>query len=219
MSCALRGHRILIALARMAAHTHPASLLRMPTAMTATSSIRRLWLAAFSLLMAAVPCGAGEVPGAEVALTWISSGYGELAFIRQDQLEGTRGLFSPFETARCAGLNPVAEGGMDLDLPSMLDLTKTPAYVFNTGWYLSLSSAKAIRLFQFEPSQHTGWITLADVQPPQVTTEYHKVVIRLLRAYGAWKSEAVALLLKTLNSPHDPGFLAVIEWELNRPER
>lgn len=90
--------------------------------------------------------------------------------------------------------------------------------MFN-GWYLPLTSAQAIQRFQFDPSQHTGWITLADVQPPQVTTEYHQVVIRLLRTYEAWKTEADARLLMSLRSPGDPGFFEVIEWELGRAGR
>lgn len=65
----------------------------------------------------------------------------------------------------------------------------------------------------------TGWITLADVQPPLVTTEYHKVVIRLLRTYNDWKSEADARLRESLNGSGDPGFSALIVWQLNRPGR
>jgi hypothetical protein len=186
--------------------------------MTATSSMQWLWLVAMCLLVAAVPCRAGEVPDAEVELTWKSSGYDRSNFTQQDRLEGIRCAFSPLKTARGTSLEPLTVCGMDLEMPSLRVLPKHSGYDFG-GWYIMMTNAQAIRLFRFDPSQHTGWITLADVWPPLVTTEYHKVVIRLLQTYGDWKSEADARLLGALRGPGDPGFLSVIEWELNRPGR
>lgn len=189
--------------------------------MTATSSMQRLWLAVLCLLaVAVVPCEADE-PGAEVELNWRFYDDGWPFDTQQDlldHLENIRSIFSPFKAARGSPLDPVSESGMDFELPSMLALTTKPFHSF-TAWNGMLSSAQAIRLFQFNPWEHTGWITLADVQPPQVTTEYHQVVMRLLQTYEAWKSEADARLLESLNGPDDPGFFTIIEWELRRAGR
>lgn len=179
--------------------------------------MQRLWLAVLCLLAVAVPCGADE-PGAEVELTWRFYDDGWSFDTQQDlldQLENIRSIFSPFKAARGSPLDPVPESGMDLELPSILKP------VFSLGGWAGPrpTSAQAIRLFQFDPRYHTGWITLADVQPPQVTTEYHHVVMRLLQTYEAWKSEADARLLESLSGPDDPGFFTIIEWELRRAGR
>ncbi len=165
--------------------------------MPATSSMQRLWLAALCLLATAAS-GAAEEPGAEVEFTWKLYDNDGVFFTHEHRLERIRRTFSPFKAARGSPLDPVSESGMDFELPSMLALTTKPFH-FITAWNGSLSSADAIRQFQFNPWEHTGWITLADVQPPQVTTEYHQVVIRLLRTYEAWKSEAEAHLLESLH--------------------
>jgi|GEM_PF-3347750 len=180
--------------------------------MTSTSSMQRLRLLMLCLLAAAVPCVAEQVD-----LT--SYDCGQLLGTRQDRLEGIRSAFSKLKVVRATVMDPVSEGGMDLELPSMLALTKEPASYFLTGWWLPLTSTQAIRQFQFNPWGHSGWIMLADVQPPLVTTEYHKVVIRMLRAYDAWKGEADSHLLHSLNGSGDPGFLVVIEWEMARAGR
>lgn len=217
MSKAPCGHRISIATSHGVAHTH-ASLLRMPNPMTATSSMQRLWMVSLCLLVAADLCGANE-PGAEVDLTWKSYAYGGSILTQQDRLDVIRSAFSPLKTVRRTSPDSGLECGMDLELPSLLVLPDYPDYSLGPGDLMMLTSAQAIRWFQFDPSQHTGWITLADEQPPQVTTEYHKVVIRMLQTYGAWKSEADARLLKSLKGPGDPGFFAVIEWEIGRAGR
>ena len=176
--------------------------------MTATSSIKRLWLAVLCLLMTSA---------SGFALMWESLSYNFIILTTQDRLESIRSGFAEFKIAQRAGLRPVPECGMDLELPSMLSHIVGPVY-FGGPW-LPMSSAKALRRFEFDPWVHTGWTTLADVQPPLATTEYHQVVIRLMRIYGSWKNEANTRILKPLSGPEDPGFFTVIEWQMNRSQR
>ncbi len=187
----------------------------MPNSMTITSSMQRLWLAALCLLVTAVSVRAEE------GQTWIFYGSEGIILTPQDRLEAIRSALSSLKPVRRTFAAPMAVCGMDLDMPSLLVLPDYPFQdcSFGSRTLMILTSAQAMRCFQFDPSQHTGWITLADVQPPQVTTEYHRVVIRLLRTYEAWKTETDARLLKSLKGPGDLGFFAVIEWELGRAGR
>ncbi len=184
----------------------------MPNSMTITSSMQRLWLAALCLLVTAVSVRAEE------GQTWNFYVYEGSVLTPQDRLDVIRNALSPLKPFRRTFAAPMAVCGMDLDMPSVMVLPDYPGLdcSFGTRRRMILTSAQAMRCFQFDPSQHTGWITLADVQPPQVTTEYHRVVIRLLRTYEAWKTEADARLLKSLKGPGDLGFFAVIEWEMSR---
>lgn len=182
--------------------------------MNATSSLQRLWLAALCLLVTGATLRAEEVD-------WKSFGYGGSILTWQDRLDVIRSALSPLKTARRTFAAPMTVCALDLEMPSMLVLPDYPCpdCSFGSRALMILTSAQAMRRFQFDPSQHTGWITLADVQPPQVATEYHHVVIRMLRTYDAWKSEADARLLESLKGPGDAGFFALIEWELRRAGR
>lgn len=182
--------------------------------MPATSSMQRLWPVALSLLMAAAAS-----LRAEVGQTWNSYGYEGSILTQQDRLEAIRSALSPLKSVRGTCAAPMTVCALDLEMPSLLVLPNYPDYSLGPGDLMILTSAQAIRLFQFVPRYHTGWITLADVQPPLVTTKYHQVVIRMLQTYGAWKSEADSRLLKSLKGPGDPGFFAVIEWEVGRAGR
>lgn len=183
--------------------------------MTATSSMHRLWLAALCLLVATVSVRA------EVGQTWNSCGYEGSILTWQDRLDVIRNALPPLKPVRRTFAAPMTVCALDLEMPSLLVLPDYPCpdCSFGSRPLMILTSAQAMRRFQFDPSQHTGWITLADVQPPHVTTKYHQVVIRLLRTYEAWKSEADARLLESLKGLGDLGFFAVIEWELRRAGR
>jgi hypothetical protein len=183
--------------------------------MTATSSMQRLWLAVLCLLAAVFSVRA------EVGQTWNSYGYEGIILTQQDRLDAVRSALSSLKPVRGKFAAPMTVCAMDLEMPSLLVLPDYPFQdcSFGSRPLMILTSAQAMRRFQFDPSQHTGWITLADVQPPHVTTKYHHVVIRMLQTYGAWKSEADARLLKSLRGPGDPGFFAVIEWEMGRAGR
>jgi hypothetical protein len=192
---------------------HAASPYLVVSIMTATSSMQRLWLVVLCLLAAVVSVRA------EVVQTWNSYGYEGSILTPQDRLDVIRSALSPLKPVRRTFAAPMTFCALDLEMPSLHVLPYYPDYSLGPGDLMILTSAQAMRLFQFLPRYHTGWITLADVQPPQVTTKYHQVVIRLLQTYGAWKSEADARLLKSLKGPGDPGFFAVIEWEMSRAGR
>lgn len=177
--------------------------------------MQRLWLVVLCLLAAVVSVRA------EVVQTWNSCGYEGCILTPQDRLDALRSALSSLKPVRGTFAAPMTVCALDLEMPSVMVLPDYPGLdcSFGTRRRMILTSAQAMRCFQFDPREHTGWITLADVQPPQVTTKYHQVVIRLLRTYGAWKTEADARLLESLKGPGDPGFLAVIKWEMSRAGR
>ena len=105
-----------------------------------------------------------------------------------------------------------AEIGTDIEMPSMRFTRNDDQFQIQNGMQMLLSSFMAIRLFRYDPSQHHGWITLADMNMPCYDTDYHRGVRKISGAYESWKTYYDSHLIKSMRSPDDLGFLQVIDW-------
>lgn len=147
----------------------------------------------------------------ELPLPCYASGFGLNSTL--DRLIAIRDGLANFRRSDGSCMPPVQEGWIDLELPSILVLTRDLFPYPDCGFGnrpITMTSSQEILQFKSAPC-----ITLADVQ----TTEYDLVVARQLRTCCAWKREADRLLLESLSGVEDPGFFTVIEWQMNRQGR